>query len=490
MTQAAKPIRVAVITAMLAGLGAFAPESAAWGPRTTMTVSGASAGVLNDAGVASLNARQRDIVQGASVSSDELVSLVPMAQTDPIAAISQEMYLLQAVRGQGIDAYFAYRLGVLGKLVANTTAPMATSDPFLRDQYYGDVDGAISSASLQSGRRVLVDPPAYFSRVLGDVSMREEVIVKDYESGLGFDGVARAALTQDVARSAHAVADVWYTIFRGTAAVANLPESQIDRYIVGGMQFYATREGAAGLDSAYERLTAIKPINSDLRKRIGDILYDSGQRERAVEEYKRVAEAEPSRRDVVQRIAEFYVEQGDGALNRRELEVAQVAFAEALRFDMLHPSAQEKRLQVERLIREREERMAADESRVEAADALRRQADVSASEGNLIVAMDRLQEAMGLYEAVSEEFPGPRAAAGMGINTVSVRINDMKNQLISNAGALSGSGSSVDARIAAEAGQQSTNEAALRRLVQQQYDSEIERLRQELGAPIMQQGTN
>jgi tetratricopeptide (TPR) repeat protein len=488
MRQQAFRLRAGMLAAVLLGLGPLAPESAAWGPRTTTTINGAAAGVLNEAGVVSLSARQRDIVLGAAVGNDELLSIIPTAQGDPIGAISQEMYLLQAVRGQGVDAYFAYRMGVLGKLVASTTAPMATTDRIVREQYFADVDGAIGSSSLQAGRRNMVDPPAYFSRILGEVASREEMLIKDYESGLGFDGVGRAALSQDVGRSAHAVADVWYTIFRGTVALANLPESQLHRYVIDGLRFYIDRDNDAALDAAYDRFMAMTTVDADLRTRIGDMFYEAGARERAVLEYKQVLEEAPARRDVVQRIAEYYVEQGDEALDREQLESAQVAYAEALRFDMLHPSAQEKRLRADRLIRERGERMTADETRVETADALRRQADVRVSEGEYIAAMDHLNEAMSLYQSVSDEFPGPRASANMGINVVTTRMNDLKNQLISNAGALSGSGASVDARMTAEAGQLATNEAALRRLLEQQFDNEIERLRQELGGAIMEQG--
>lgn len=481
----ARALRLGMAAALVAAAAAIAPEAAAWGPRTSTTISSAAGSLLNEAGVAGLSARQRDIVRGASLSREELEALVPLAASDPLAAITQEMFLLQAVRGQGIDAYFAYRLGVLGQLVARYTAPLAEANSVLREQYFDDVDSAIARTAMPAGRRLLVEPAAYFSRVRAEVADREVIILSDYDSGLGFDGIARAAMPQDVARSAHAVTDVWYTIFRGTATLANLPESQLQRYIIDGLQYYATREGALGLDAAYDRFMAMAPIDADLRKRIGDMFFENGQRERAVAEYKRVVDENPSRRDVVERIAEHYVLEGDAAMNRGELEVAQVAYAEALRFDMLHPNAQAKKLQTERQIRERETRLMADEDLVETAAALQREADVNAGQGEFALAMDRLQEAMRLYQSVSEEFAGPRATAGIGINTVNLRINELKNQLIANAITLSGSGASIDARIAAEAGQRDTNDAALRRLAEQQYEAEIDRLRRELGGPIM-----
>ena len=42
---------------------------------------------------------------------------------DSIRAIETQMVLLQAVRGSSIDAYYAFRLGVLGKLVARRHDP-------------------------------------------------------------------------------------------------------------------------------------------------------------------------------------------------------------------------------------------------------------------------------------------------------------------------------------------------------------------------------
>ena len=62
---------------------------------------------------------------GARVSNADQTRLYPNFEQDPIGAIESEIFLMQAVRGERIDPYYAFRLGLLGKLVAQSTAPLA-----------------------------------------------------------------------------------------------------------------------------------------------------------------------------------------------------------------------------------------------------------------------------------------------------------------------------------------------------------------------------
>src|SRR5690606_7320146 len=103
----------------------------------------------------------------------------------PVQAIESEMVLLRAMRGDKLDNYFAYRMGLLGKLVAQITAPMAESNPTYRNLYYTDVERAIEATSVTNLPKQNVDPADYFSRRVAEANANNDVIQKEYESGVG-----------------------------------------------------------------------------------------------------------------------------------------------------------------------------------------------------------------------------------------------------------------------------------------------------------------
>ena len=128
------------------------------------------------------------------------MSMNPGATTNPIGAIESEMILLEAVRGDRVDPYFAYRLGVLGKLVARICSPLERADSTYRNLYYADVDKKIENVPIDSTSRRVVDPQVYLPQVSRSAADRADVIVEDYKTGLGFGGVAQASLSEDASR--------------------------------------------------------------------------------------------------------------------------------------------------------------------------------------------------------------------------------------------------------------------------------------------------
>ena len=306
-----------------------------------------------------------------------------------MGAIESEMYLLQAVNAGRVDPYFAYRLGVLGMLVAEASAPLADSDPAIRDLYYADVEGVIERIQLKPAKRIKVDPSTYFAEVRSDAARRRDLILTDYRTGIGFKGTATTALSEDASRSVNAVADVHQSVLVGKVAAANISPSQIRDYVVRAIQFYIKRGNDAETDSAYKRLTDLNVSTVDLQKQIGDMFYDAGKYERAMQEYRAVLALDPARRDVTERIAAYYVKLGDDALNEKRLEVAREAYQNALNADKLQPDAQRKLLDAEKLIVERDARLASTRETLTAADDKIGQAEQLASA--------RLRRAITLY---------------------------------------------------------------------------------------------
>lgn len=453
------------------------PDASAWGPKATVSIVTTAARLISKETGVPLANLDKDIRRGASLSRDERAALIPGGDVNPLNSIESQMYLLQAVRGSRVDPYFAYRLGVLGSLVADVTAPMYEADPTYRERYHADVDANIEQVPFQSKTRVKVAPSAYFNDVIADARAREDLIIEDYKAGVGFAGVAGTALSEDASRSVNACADVFQTVLRGQVTVANISQGEIRSYILDAIRFYISRNNDAETDAAYAKLMDLGVTTVDLQKQIGDMFYDAEKYDRAMVEYKAVLAKAPSRRDVIERIAEYYVHQGDEALADEQLEAALKAYNDALQADMLHPTAQSKKLEAEGMIAARDARQEEARQAIGQGDDLLRQADQLVFKQEHTEALKLLREAKNAYSGVTDEFATEARLARAGLLRATEQINELQRNVVSNAGSLSGLGAASAVRAEAAAAAEAVDDAALRHLVEAQFQEELDALR-------------
>jgi tetratricopeptide (TPR) repeat protein len=470
---------------LLVVLGAGFPAPAfAWGPVTEQAIVTTAVRVISKEGIVQLSKLERDVREGAGVSPEVMLKLYPDFAAGPVRTVESEMYLLDAVRGDVIDPYFAYRLGVLGRLVAQISSPLLNDNPTYRDRYYADVEDQIQQVNLKPSARAQVDPVVYFERVQRLANARRDMIIKDYQDGLGFTGLAKAALPEDASRSLDAVLDVWYTILTRNVAHANISDSQLREYVISALGFYIKRHNENEIDLTYRRLEPLTTKTPNMAKRIGDMFYDGEFYERAIKEYQDVLAAEPRRKDVVEKIAAYYVKAGEDALAAKRLEQAHEAYAKAAQTDPLHPLAEAKRLEVERLIAERDARHEAVSRYIEEAAGLQTQAEQLTMQRKFSEAMTALKEAQKAYEKVADEFPMERQAAAMGMANIASRLRELKGEMVQNAQSLSGAGFNLDARRLAVTSAKNLDEQALRSLLNARLDAELDTLKTEMQAVI------
>jgi tetratricopeptide (TPR) repeat protein len=462
-----------------------AGTTAAWGPVTQVSIVSTAVHVLSQDRTIRLSNLQSYVREGASISPAEQDRLFPAFAVDPVGVIEQEMYLLRAVRGERVDPYYAYRLGLLGKLVAQATAPFARGNPEYRRRYFEDVDRHIQSVELRPSQRKIVDPRAYFSLVIGQARTQEATIATDYQSGTGFNGVARAAISIDASRSVDAVADVWYTLLSGLSAgvvtAANVSGATRQEYLLNAVDFYLKRGNLTEAQSSYARIRDANMLSVEVRKRVGDMYFDAGQFERAIEEYQAVLDVSPDRRDVRVRMADYYMQAGEQALERGRLEDARDNFDLAYRADMLRTDAQRQRMRVDDLIVARGVRLAEIREHVRLAREAESQAEAEALNRNFARAMTLLNTAQERYGQVTREFPEEAFAADNGLKNVDLLRREYRQQLIRNAQGLSGAGVEINVRHAAER-VEGPAEDALKGLLDQEYRAALQSLRQELQA--------
>lgn len=438
----------AAAVALASNLLAAAP-AAAWGAKAESAIVSTALALLSKGGNVPLTRLEREVREGALSSDAQLREAIPALATGQMAGIQSEVALLQAVRGERVDPYYAHRLGALGKLIARATAPMADAPTVYRNLYYADVENALTRAALETRARRIVDIPAYLPPLMSEAAQNDATIEREYQSGIGFKGIAGTAFTRDVNRSVAAVADVWFTVLTGTGASGTASEAQRRDYVIRAYRFYIDRGNNAELDAMAARLNEISPPTPDMQVRIGDLYYESGMAERAIREYEAVLAREPNRKEVSDRIAAYYLAQGERALDTERLENARDLFARAADANPLHPNAERMRLEADSLIGARDQRQAMGRALIARAEGIFGEAEQEALRGRFAEAVALLRQAEETYREVSDEFPSEASTRDRALRDISFRLQDYRSSLLNNALAFSGTGAEYDLRAAA-----------------------------------------
>lgn len=425
-----------------AAIALLAAPAFAWGPRAESSIVTSAAQLLSKEGLFQFQRVQEDLRRGSLVSQADLERIMPGVGGNPVAAIETEMVLLQAIRQTQIDGYYAYRLGALGKVVASITAPLTQADPAIANLYYADVENNIERAALVSSAPRRVDGAAYFERRVLEANVNSDVIVADYRAGTGFGGVARNLLPTDASRSVSAVADVWRTILQGAAV--KVSTSQQEAYVLDAYRYYIGRGNRGEIDAADRRLSEMIEPGADVLIRVGDLFYEAGMREEAVQRYEAALARAPQRRDVATRIADYYMALGAEALTAKRLEDALGAFQNALQADPLHPNAEAQRLAAAQMIADREARLASSREALESASGFQNLAEQEALSNRVAEAVALFNQARAEFGRVDEEFPMEYQQALQGLRHIDTRLDGLRTSLFQNAALLGGMGFALD----------------------------------------------
>lgn len=476
-------MRTRICLAMILILVSSGP-ALAWGPKTQLAILNSASYLLSKEGNIPINRLTKELRAGAMASTTELKAAYPDLETNPVNAIESEMYLLQAVRGPKIDPYFVYRLGVLGQLVAEVSAPLRETNATYRNLYYADVEGHIEGVPLQGGARRPVDPRSYFSEISQEASQYDEAVEQEYKEGIGFSGFASARLQRDASRSVEAVADVWTAVLTSGSVAGGVSESQLRGFVLGAYDFYVRRGNSVEIEAAAGRLDSIVEQTADMKVAIGDMFYDAGMFEKAIAIYTNVLAIAPERREVVERIANYYVQQGETLLASERFEAALDAFTQALDTNPLHLSAESLRIQAESLIADRDGRQMSNQGALQRASDLETMAEQESLRGHYAEAIVLLRQAGDAYAEVSSEFPAEYQQRMRGENTIRMRLEELKGELIANAQIFSGSGYAADFLNVANTQGNELEQEGLRTYLREAFQQEMSELQTELDAAL------
>ncbi|MFO7776544.1 MAG: hypothetical protein R6W89_12175 [Candidatus Hydrogenedentota bacterium] len=473
-----------VCMAMALSLMVATAPAVAWGPQTTTSIVSSAAHILSREGTIPLANLEEDLRGGASLPEDALYDLAPEARESVVRAIESQMYLLQAVRGDRVDPYLAYRLGVLGNLVARATAPLQGASAALREQYYEDVDNHIAQATIRPRSRQQVEPRAYFAEKRREAQVNDVALQNHYRTAGGFEGVPRDTLSENANRSMNAVADVWHAILTQRTATADIPSDRMRQYLLQAVEFYVYRGNMQEVQNTFTRMEELDLRTPQVREQVGDILLEAERPEMAMEEYQAVLEEDSNQRQVARKISEYYIEVGEEALEAERLEEAREAFQEAASADPRSEEAQNKLVQARREIQAREDRREAELALLQEGESLQEQAEGSLTAGDYASATEQLREALQTFGEVTDEFVDIAREARVAMNSVETQLAEVQERLVEDAIQLSGAGNVFDPQSVTAHDDLELNREALQRLVTQRYETEVQRLRQEMEAEL------
>ncbi|HOQ91224.1 MAG TPA: hypothetical protein PLX03_13865, partial [Candidatus Hydrogenedentes bacterium] len=290
--------------------------------------------------------------------------------------------------------------------------------------------------------------------------------------------------SQSASLSVAAVLDVWTQVLSGTVIQGSVSDAQLRDYIVEGCEYYLANRSMAEFEAALKNFAAIVPLDVDLRIRLGDLLFERRQYERAIKEYQQALAEAPDRREIGQRVSKYYLQQGQEQLKNNALEDALKSLEQAVQADALNEEAVALRVETEQKIAERDARLEAFRAAIARGSELRNLAEQEIEAKRIAEGISLLAQAEAAYAEVTDEFPMEAQQRNRGIKEIRDRMAQVKNYLFSSVSAYSGTDWKRDMRTSAGAVSQRFFEPAVRQFAADQYAELMKQLAQEFSGTV------
>ena len=429
---------VAVVAVALAA-AVFSGDAFAWGPRAQRAITGTSIQVVSrsvkDAYQTTSANYQEDVIKGALAGPSALRDAVGLnSETRAMHRIAAEMQLLNYVRNSATGSYFAYRIGVLSSLISDLYLPYMWDTSLesrkLAARVNTEIDEHLDNFTyvpLREKPLIVRELRPYLDssrRYMADAAL---MIQADYSRGDAYEGYLRNGGAQNAFNAAvQAVSDIAYTIMQTEQSLDYLKPSDetLTWFFVDNIEYLLKeKKNAKAADAIYSHFAKVNKGLYSAYEQIGDMYYEFGDKDRAVNEWKLALESRGADRPrIVRKIANYYIEKGKelaaSASNpdapSNALQQALVFFERAMEIDRGNETAaraiQETRVEQKR----RDEREQTDREIVSAGETALAEADTLMAQQKFGDALNVYQKAMALFDNVSSEFKAQREQAEAG----------------------------------------------------------------------------
>lgn len=447
---------------LLALVCAIQYPASAWGPEAHKAISQSAYKLLQydlyNVAKAGNVSYEADVVRGAIDGSAAIEYTLPVnSDKQAIQAIGYEIQLLRSVRMEGMGSHFAYRMGVLSALIADTVQPFGNAFTDDEQRIKDAIDNATEkrvyklNPIIREHRNTYIDSiEQYFGKNRPFYREDMTVIKDDFRRGSAENGHARAAMDTYFERSVRAVVDSWYTILSQHTGTNEFKPSReaIAWYFVDEIAYLLNvRENINYANRAYDVFQRLNPGIVETHIAIGDLYYAFGSRESkeiGVAEWK-IAQRSPGkhRKEASQRLSDHYISEGEGYVaNSRtpdslesDLPDALHSFQSALEFDRTNVMAARKISETSEAITERKRQYALQQQYIDGATLAIQSAEEQKLAGDFGSAIGAYEQALSFLELVDNTFRDLQQTATELISSVKKDIKSTVRAVINQANA-------------------------------------------------------
>jgi len=395
-----------------------------------------------------------DVVQGAKAAADVFRDSEQLTEpTTVMGRIGEELQVLRHMRDNSTPAYFAYRMGALAGLVSDLVMPLGLDQSgrytAIREAVESDVAKHLGEYSYESRRGPLLtirEPRDYYPQYRQFHQDAQTLILSDYRTGRGYSGYMKQAGPKYFQDSINAVLDTWNTVLqRRTNVHDREPSAEAQTwYRVGEIAYQLNEKNDLHMaNQAYTRFSTVNPGIQEASEAVGDLFYAYGDKQQGVREWEFALQFPgDSRRDIVQKLAEHFMGVGRSALEKAnedaevrdtEYDRALRAFEQALQFKRNSNEAAQMITQTNQLITDREKQRKVMIDIMSAAEKTIGEAEQAFRNENYQGAIDAYEQAIGMLEAVTEDFPDQHEIAEDLSNQSSTEIRSIVSTLLQRA---------------------------------------------------------
>jgi len=391
--------------------------------------------------------REDEVVSGSSLEWDGFCRFYPVFDGTNIAeTVDSELILLSGLRRElgEVTPYMAYRMGVLGSLVAEAVFPfMGWEESELAREvaarYASDVERRLGIFTYKvKERRFMQYVEPYFNEIFKHMDIYRNFIALDYLHNGGFGDYCRRSLGELFTVSVNAIADCWFTILaRGDGLQKPLPTDFAKRrYLLAAMDYYIRNGDSRYVEATERRLYEKGFMDVQVRKRIADLYYEAGRWDEAVERYRKILSETAEDGGIKQRLVAYYRMLGSTLFDAGRLDEANEAYREVLRYAPGDETARQQRLLIMRMIEERKSRREQTQRLLAEAKELFGMGELRFGEGEYAEAIRMFRQARSRLSGVDAQFPEEYQEANSMLRKIEARLVVSQEELVKSLGVL------------------------------------------------------
>lgn len=456
-----KTLRTTVWTLVAGlGVGVFACGAYAWGPRAERSIAAMAMQIIQrehpnvfmpDGGGNFSN----DVFRGANDGLAALGNLPMLTEIETLKTIDEQIQLLRDVRAYGPSSYFAYRMGVLSTLTANVMLPYgyarSEQERNLQQQIRGDIEQHLDAFRMSPVRRSLQeirDTQLHFKNLRPFHGENLAIIADEYRRGIGYSGFLKQAAPKYFEEAVLAVADVWHTTLLMQSSVLRAPtdRGRLTEYFVNEVDYLLNvKDNYQQANRVYPNFRQVNPGKAESYERLGDLYYQYGldknmeeSIERGVREWQVASELHgATHQDVSRKLSNHYLRIGQQNLDAGQLKgasndllpAAMVAFETAIKYDPANRDAPGRIEEVQRAVKERQDRLDRVLKVIASADQIKAEAERHVANEDFGNAIMTYSQAMKFYEGVDDYFTDLYGTAKQNIEDIQDAVSGVVRKI-------------------------------------------------------------